>query len=156
MTDESDITRWLERVEQGDSEAEQVLWDHYFMKLVWIARQNLLGAVRRTVDEEDVALSAMNSFYRGGREGRFDQLKDRDELWKLLLTITIRKAGLARRTFGRQKRGGGQVRGRISVCGASVRRGSPRGTRVRRLPRSHAGHRGHVRRQSPPPAGRPR
>src|SRR5262245_12699286 len=43
-------------------------------------------------DEEDVALSAFDSFCRNAEEGRFPDLRDRDNLWKLLVTITVRKA----------------------------------------------------------------
>jgi DNA-directed RNA polymerase specialized sigma24 family protein len=44
-------------------------------------------------------------------EGRFPQLNDRHDFWKVLATITSRKATAQRRREGRQKRGGGRVRG---------------------------------------------
>ena len=47
---------------------------------------------RRIADEEDVALSAFHSFCRGAREGRFPELTSRDDLWRLLLSMTARKA----------------------------------------------------------------
>ena len=43
-------------------------------------------------DEEDVALSAFDSFCRGDGAGRFPRLDDRDDLWRLLLLLTARKA----------------------------------------------------------------
>jgi DNA-directed RNA polymerase specialized sigma24 family protein len=57
-------------------------------------------------DEEDVALSAFNSFCAGVQKGRFPQLEDRDDLWKILVSITIRKAIKVIRDSNRQKRGG--------------------------------------------------
>ena len=51
-------------------------------------------APRRASDEEDVALSAFQSFYQGIARGRFPQLEDRDNLWRLLITITARKRRL--------------------------------------------------------------
>jgi DNA-directed RNA polymerase specialized sigma24 family protein len=54
-----------------------------------------------------VALSAFNSFCRSARSGRFPQLGDRDDLWRLLVLLTARKASHLRRDQGRQKRGGG-------------------------------------------------
>jgi len=39
-----------------------------------------------------VALSAFKSFYFRASQGRFPQLEDRDDLWKILMTITVRKA----------------------------------------------------------------
>jgi len=71
---------------------------------------------RRAADEEDVALSAFDSFCRGATEGRFPELADRDNLWQLLVTITARKAVQLRRHERRQKRGGGHVRGDSAFC----------------------------------------
>jgi DNA-directed RNA polymerase specialized sigma24 family protein len=41
--------------------------------------------------------------------GRFPQLADRDDLWRLLVVITTRKVRAQARRRLRQKRGGGQV-----------------------------------------------
>ncbi len=61
-------------------------------------------------DEEDVALSALDSFCCAARKGRFPDLADRDGLWRLLLQMTVHKAmGLARHER-RQRRGGGRVK----------------------------------------------
>jgi DNA-directed RNA polymerase specialized sigma24 family protein len=74
-----------------------------------LARSRLQAGRRAAVDEEDVALSAFDSFCRGAEAGRFPRLDDRDDLWHVLFVITERKAaGLARKE-GREKRGGGRV-----------------------------------------------
>src|SRR5207253_1791342 len=86
------------------------LWDNYFDRLVNQARRKLGGNAPVTADEEDVALSAFESFFRRAREGRFPDLDDRDDLWKLLLSITGRKALNLIRNEHREKRGGGHVR----------------------------------------------
>ena len=91
----------------GDSRAAQRLWEGYFCRLVELARRKLLGRPRAAADEEDVALSAFDSFCRGVGEGRFSQLLDRDDLWQLLVVLTARKAHRLIRHEGRQKRGGG-------------------------------------------------
>jgi DNA-directed RNA polymerase specialized sigma24 family protein len=52
-------------------------------------------------------LSAFDSFCRGATQGRFPQLNDRNDLWQLLVVITVRKALDLRSYEGRQKRGGG-------------------------------------------------
>ena len=72
--------------------------------------EKLGGMPRRAADEEDVALSAMHSFCRGMADHRFDEVGDREDLWKLLVTITARKVCAKRRHFA-AKRGGGAVRG---------------------------------------------
>jgi len=106
---DSCVTEWLARIKAGDPEAARRLWKGYFTKLVGLARGKLRAAPRTVADEEDVALSAFDSFCRGAGNGRFPQLDDRDDLWQVLFMITTRKAaGLARREM-RQKRGGGRV-----------------------------------------------
>jgi RNA polymerase sigma factor (sigma-70 family) len=106
-----DVTQWIHRLSGGDQHAAQMLWETYFQRLVNYARRKLDGLPLRAADEEDVALSAMYSFCRGMEHHRFDQVNDRDDLWKLLVTITARKACAQRRRQYAGKRGGGQVRG---------------------------------------------
>jgi DNA-directed RNA polymerase specialized sigma24 family protein len=101
------VTRWIDQLKAGDPAAAQQLWERYFRRLVGLARKRLHGAARRAVDEEDVALSALKSFFRGAERGRFPDLADRDSLWRLLVVMTVRKAMHLRRDEDRQKRGGG-------------------------------------------------
>jgi DNA-directed RNA polymerase specialized sigma24 family protein len=103
------VTIWLEQLKAGDPEAAGPLWRAYFSRLMAVARGRLRAAARAAADEEDVALSAFDSFCRGAEAGRFPRLDDRDDLWRVLFVIADRKAvGLARRE-GRAKRGGGQL-----------------------------------------------
>ena len=60
-------------------------------------------------DEEDVALSAFESFYQRAERGQFPQLNDRDDLWQLLAVVTVRKAIDQVRHEGRPTRGSGRV-----------------------------------------------
>ena len=95
MNEEQDesVTQWLHQLAtDDDSAAQQQLWNRYFSQLASVARGRLQGAPRRDADEEDVALSALDSFFRGARDGRFPDLKDRSGLWPLLVKITARKA----------------------------------------------------------------
>ena len=54
-------------------------------------------------------MSAFNSFCAGAAPGKFPQLADRDDIWRLLVVITARKAMAQANREGRQKRGGGRV-----------------------------------------------
>ncbi len=56
-----------------------------------------------------MALSAFDSFYGGLAQGRFPDIAGRDDLWRLLVIITARKASDQNRRASRQKRGGGRV-----------------------------------------------
>jgi len=116
---------WLEQLQQGDSRAAQQVWERYFEQLVRVARRKMGGAPRRAVDEEDVALSALNSFVDGARAGRFPRLDDETDLWRLLVTITARKANAQRRRHFAVRRNRGRVRGESAFedAAADSRRG---------------------------------
>jgi DNA-directed RNA polymerase specialized sigma24 family protein len=109
MPTKGSVTQWLGQAQAGDAKAAQPLWQRYFGRLVGLARIKLHGSPRGMADEEDVALSAFNSFYQGVEQGRFPRLGDRDNLWSLLVVITARKAALLKRDAGRQKRGGARA-----------------------------------------------
>jgi DNA-directed RNA polymerase specialized sigma24 family protein len=112
---EGSVTRWLGGLKAGDREAVRPLWERYYARLVRLARARLRQAHRgrggagAVEDEEDAALSAFNSFCAGAERGRFPDLSDRDDLWRLLVVITARKAGAQVQKQARQKRGGGRV-----------------------------------------------
>jgi DNA-directed RNA polymerase specialized sigma24 family protein len=109
MSSNGSVTRCLGRLQAGDSTAAQQLWQRYFARLVELARHKLRGSPRRAADEEDVVLSAFDSFFRGMEQGRFPRLCDRDGLWGLLATLTARKAAHQLRDEQRLKRGGAAV-----------------------------------------------
>ncbi|MFK8114661.1 MAG: ECF-type sigma factor [Rubripirellula sp.] len=101
----------LDRVRAGDDDAITTLWDDYYQHLVRIAAKRMPANLRRTGDEEDIALSAFHSFIAGVRNDNFPDLSARENLWGLLITLTGRKVHAHLRHQTRQKRGGGSVRG---------------------------------------------
>ncbi len=111
MSNENSVSVWLGPLKEGDPQAAQELWSRYFEKLVRLARKKLQGSSRRMADEEDVALSAFHSFCEGAAQGKFPQLDDRDNLWRVMVIITARKASRLSEHERRQKRGGGNLRG---------------------------------------------
>jgi len=112
---DDEITVWLKGLARGDELASQRIWERYCQQLIDLARKKLGHAGRRAADEEDVALSAFNSFCQGAVAGRFPRLDDRHDLWRLLVTITARKAMRQIRDARRQKRGGAAVRGESAM-----------------------------------------
>jgi DNA-directed RNA polymerase specialized sigma24 family protein len=115
MSAHGSVTSWIGQLKAGDPEAAQPLWQRYFRRMVALARKRLQGARRREADEEDVALSAFTSFWEAARRGRFPQLTDRDDLWRLLVVITARKALDLIAHQKAQKQGGGRVRGESAL-----------------------------------------
>ena len=106
-----EFTDLLQRVREGDDQAIAKLWEDYYQQLVRIAAKRMPQNLRRSGDEEDIALSAFHSFIAGIRHDRFPDLSGRDNLWGLLITLTGRKVHAHLRHQTRQKRGGGTVRG---------------------------------------------
>jgi DNA-directed RNA polymerase specialized sigma24 family protein len=117
MSSTGSVTTWIEQLRAGNRAAAQPLWERYFSRLVGLARRKLEGLRRCAADEEDVALSVFDSFYRAAEQGRFPQLADRNNLWELLVVITVRKAIDLRQRATRQKRGGGKVAGESALDG---------------------------------------
>jgi hypothetical protein len=109
MNTGNSVTRWIAALKQGHESAAVGLWEAYFRRLVGLARARLRDTPRRIADEEDVALSAFDSFCRGARAGRFARLDDRNDLWQILVFITLRKAIDLRNYEGRRSRGSGRV-----------------------------------------------
>jgi DNA-directed RNA polymerase specialized sigma24 family protein len=117
--DQGSVTVWLGELRAGVQNAAEPLWYRYFERLVMLARSRLraVHAATADADEEDAALSAFDSFCAGVQKGRFPQLADRDDLWRLLVTITGRKALDQAERQRRQKRGGGRVRNEADLAG---------------------------------------
>ncbi len=108
MTNSKNVSHWIDLVKAGDSVAANRLWQHYFDRLVRAVRGRLAGQNRAVSDEEDIVLSVFDSFYHAAERGRFPDLADRDDLWRLLLRMSARKIVDKRRRDGRQRRGGGE------------------------------------------------
>ena len=117
------ITFWIGDLKSGGDAATQLLWERYFERLVRLAREQLRGRPGRVADEEDAALSAFDSFCRVRKHGRFPQLADRDDLWRILIVITKRKVYDQMRSEKAQRRGGGQVHGEAALGGLDRDRG---------------------------------
>lgn len=81
----------LQKVKDGEDAAVQEMWNRYFPQLVSLAGKRLQGERRQVADEEDVAASVLESFFRAARADRFPDLKDKDGIWRLLSKMTHRK-----------------------------------------------------------------
>ena len=114
---EGSVTRWIGLLKGGDPRAAHHLWQRYFHRIAALARAKLGHAPRAVADEEDAALSAFRILCEGAAHGRFDQLHDRDDLWRLLVVITARKAADLKKRQNRVKRGGGRILGQSDLGG---------------------------------------
>jgi DNA-directed RNA polymerase specialized sigma24 family protein len=112
MAEEADaVTCWIGDLRRQSPDAQARIFELYFGSAVRLAGRRLGAARRREQDEEDVAISAMRSFFAGIAADRFDRLASRDDLWALIAVITSRKAIRHMRRLLSLKRGGGRERG---------------------------------------------
>ena len=114
------INSWLEGLRAGDEVAAQRLWEEYFRRLVGLAHNRLARGPAGPAGSEDVALSALKSFCLGAEAGRFPQLNDRNDLWQVLMMLTVRKTIDAIDRERAERRGG--MAGAARVDGLSFER----------------------------------
>lgn len=107
---EQSISHWLCTLQGGQLEAAEQLWRRYAERVAAVARRQLSNASLTSADEDDVTQSVFRNICRGAAAGRFANVRNRDELWWLLLKITKEKAIDYVRREHAQKRGGGRVR----------------------------------------------
>lgn len=110
--DPGDISVWLQRLKSDPhGEAIEMIWERYYQQLFRFARRRLSNVPKRSFDEDDIVSDALSNFFEGVRKERFPKLDDRNDLWKILLAITVRSVSQKIRVLKTQKRGGGNVRG---------------------------------------------
>lgn len=98
------VTQWVVAMKAGDAEAAERLWGRYFQRLAALARERMRG--QGLYDEEDVALSVFDVFCRMSQEDPAPLPANRDELWRLLAVIAVRKVAQRIKGERTQKRGG--------------------------------------------------
>lgn len=105
------VTYLFALARSGDAAAFSPLWEHFFPRLVGLARKRLAGRPVVVGDAEDAAQAALISFWQQLRTGEFLEDLRRDSLWNLLAKFTVRKVGKQVRHEAAGKRGGGRVHG---------------------------------------------
>jgi RNA polymerase sigma factor (sigma-70 family) len=107
MESQGSVTRLIEQLRSEDAslrdDAALRLWERYVPALLHLARHHLDKKLLRREDEDDVLQSMYASFCIRQQRGKFD-LPGRDDLWKLLVTVTLRKARNAARRHRQQTR----------------------------------------------------
>lgn len=104
------VTQMLAGLKAGDEEASEKLVHRFLDRLVAfgkaVYRRRFHDTPRVPEDEEDAAISALQSFLRRAQRQEFQQLSNRQDLWRLLARITIRKIFDQRERALTAKRGG--------------------------------------------------
>ena len=107
------ITRWFHCLKTGDRQAAEVLWHHFFPRLVKVAQDRFHADRDPVYGADDAAQSVIHLLYRGAAQGRFVHVGGRDELWRLLVTAMRRKVIDRVRHNEAVKRGGADTAGEL-------------------------------------------
>ncbi|MCA9048362.1 MAG: hypothetical protein KDA89_06515 [Planctomycetaceae bacterium] len=113
--DEGSVTFVIRRMQKGDSSSADFLWDRFFERLQKLVKNRLVTRARLLSDEEDLALTSLSELFRGLLNGKFPAIGNRDEFWRLLVTVASRNVIDETARERRQKRGGGRVRTESSL-----------------------------------------
>jgi DNA-directed RNA polymerase specialized sigma24 family protein len=111
------VTHLFSLARQGDAAAFAPLWQHFFPRLVSLARKRFSGRPAVSDDAEDAAQAALISFWSQLQSGELLQDLCREGLWNLLATITARKVGKQKRHDAAARRGAGRVQGEADLPG---------------------------------------
>lgn len=117
MLSHGSISIWISQLKGGEAQAAQNLWERYSSRLVDQAKKRLNNVPKQVVDEEDIAICVFQSLCRGAKAGRFEDIRNRDDLWWLLLALTKQKVVDHVRRETAQKRGGGRVLSEAGIGG---------------------------------------
>jgi RNA polymerase sigma-70 factor (ECF subfamily) len=120
MSSIGSLTLCIQHLQSPDGrerdEAARIIWERFATRLQALVRRHLDNRVRRREDEQDILQSMYASFCSGQRAGKTSPAS-RDELWKLLVRITMCKVvntahrHLAARRDVRRERGGSERAG---------------------------------------------
>ncbi|MCA9173199.1 MAG: hypothetical protein KDB14_01800 [Planctomycetales bacterium] len=91
------------RLQQGDERAATDVFNRFSERLVRLASTRLDQRIQATSDAEDVLQSVWRSFFRRQRAGEF-QFQDWDEVWSLLVVMTVRACARRANALHAQKR----------------------------------------------------
>ena len=122
------VTQMIHQLRSDDprerDEAARLVWEHYFRDLLALARRHLSRKIRQKVGAEDLLQSVYASVCRRQQRGDFE-LYDRDDFWRLLVTVTLNKARNAAKRHHRARRDVGREVSLASAAGESGLGGGP-------------------------------
>jgi RNA polymerase sigma-70 factor (ECF subfamily) len=80
----------LRRIRDGEQDAATALYLRYAQRIEALAKAKTSAVLSARIDPEDVVQSVFRTFFRRAFEGHYE-VPDGDELWKLLLVISLNK-----------------------------------------------------------------
>jgi RNA polymerase sigma-70 factor (ECF subfamily) len=80
----------INRCRGGDEDAARQLFDAYVARLVPLARRRISQRLASRVDPEDIVQSVFRTFFARLKDDKFE-INDQDDLFRLLMRITVHK-----------------------------------------------------------------
>lgn len=111
------VTHLFALAREGDAQAFEPLWEHFFPRLTGLARKRLSSRPAKDQDAEDAAQAALISFWKQIQSGQYVQDLCRGSLWNLLAKITARKVSRQLRKESAQRHGGGRIVNSADLAG---------------------------------------
>jgi RNA polymerase sigma factor (sigma-70 family) len=99
MSEDRSFANMMARLRTGDQDAAALVFDRYAKQLIHLAWRRLGPKLRQKVDPEDVLQSVFRSFFSHQAAGEITGLESWDNLWGLLVVITMRKCRRQIRKF---------------------------------------------------------
>jgi RNA polymerase sigma-70 factor, ECF subfamily len=94
----------------GDERAARAVFEQYASRLVRLAAKHLNQKLAARVGPEDIVQSVFRTFFRRNAEGEF-RIDGSDQLWQLLVRITVLKVRAKARHHTADKRDAGTEQG---------------------------------------------
>lgn len=110
MAAEESVSEWIALAKFGENSAAAQLYHRYYERLLDYARPRMNQRYRPVACEEDIAQSVLRVFCEGARRGSFKNVHNRDDLWAMLIRITVHKIIDYHRRYGRHRKRACEVR----------------------------------------------
>ena len=85
------LTVWLDRLQEGDNEAIEEIYNRYSKKMAECAAKRIRGETSLHVDQDDIVNSVFRMIVRKSKEGRFPRLNHSTDLLPFLLSVVAHK-----------------------------------------------------------------
>jgi len=114
------VTLAYRRLEKGDREAFTLIVEYFSPELVRRAGYVLPRHMRRAFGPSDAVQNALFSFWEAVVEGKFTNVRHREDIFRILAAIVFHKAMKLLKAELAKKRGDGKVKGESGMASGAV------------------------------------